>query len=433
MKRLNKAVMMTCGAAAFAAPQLAAAQTENILIEPSLPPGYDRGRNVSVQERPRPDYDALGIRVGSVLVYPRLDVGGGYSDNIFLSESDRTGAVYAVVAPSVRANSNWSRHLVSASASGVFRRFAGNAVRNEDNWSTGVLGRLDATTDARVTAEVQAGRLNETPFSGGVESEIPALSNYRYNLASVRAEYEPGRNRFAMAYNRSTYDFSDFELGDGTVFRQGNRDRTIHGFVGQVERAMTPTTSIYGQISYSDTAYASELAPGIANRDSKGYRVVAGLSMDLPAFLRGTVALGYTWRNYASAVFPSVQGLSGDAKLEYFPSELTTFTLRARRLIQDSSLGSASAFFDNRLTLTVDHELLRNLILSSTADLAVQNYIDSPEELTVYRLGGRGRYLISRQLSADVIGTYSHREREVAAAEGNLNEFRVEATLSLRL
>ncbi|MCI0430482.1 MAG: outer membrane beta-barrel protein, partial [Rhodospirillales bacterium] len=40
-------------------------------------------RAQSVFERPRPDYDPLGIRAGGFLIYPQVELGEAYNDNIF--------------------------------------------------------------------------------------------------------------------------------------------------------------------------------------------------------------------------------------------------------------------------------------------------------------------------------------------------------------
>lgn len=437
MKRRFNVLLAASSLAAVVLPVSAAAQDDSILIEPTLPADYDRGRNVSVMERPRPDYDALGIRAGSFIVSPRIDLGIGFNDNIFLTEEDGISDGYAIVRPSLRVNSDWSRHQLSATANGAFNRYLDYANRNEDNWNVGALGRLDVTNAARVTAEVQAGSRFETPFSGEAGAELATVSNYDYSLISLRGEYRLDRDRFAVAYNRNRFDFNDVDLGGLGVFNQASRSRTIDGLVGQAERALSPVTSIYGQFSYAHTRYDTLLAPGVVNRDSDGYRLVAGVNIDLPAFLRGTVAAGYTWRNYDSPVFRNVSGLSVDARLEYFPSELTTFTLRARRLVQDSAIAIDAAYFDNRLSLNVDHELLGNLILSAGGDLGRQDYVDSPNVIRLYRLNGRARYLLSRQIWANLGASYSHRDANtpttVLPTDGTLSEFRVEATLSFRL
>lgn len=429
-----RAGLMIAGAVLAAlTPGVCTAQDSDILIQPATPPDFDRDRNVSVRERPRPDYDALGIRQGGFLVYPRLDLGIGFDNNIFLSEDEPTGAVYGVVEPGVRVQSDWARHSLSASANGRFRRFADYSVRNEDNWNAGMLGRLDATGELSLTAEAQAGRVFESPFSGNVDAGVSALSSYDYSLLSARAEFRRARNRFALAYNRNRFDFNDVDFGDGVVIDQTNRNRTIDGVVGQAERALTPYTSVYAQASYADTRYDTRLAPGIPNRDSSGYRLVGGLSIDLPALVRGTIALGYTWRKFNSPLFKDVGGLSVDTRLEYFYSELTTFTIRLRRIIQDSQIGTSAAYFDNRASIGVDHELLRNLILSASSDIAYQDYTGPADGFVIYRINGQARYLISRRVSADVAASYSVREGNDFVLNGNPRQFRIETRLSFRL
>lgn len=438
MKRLSHVLLAAGGIVVATLPGRAAAQDDAILIEPTLPPDFDRDRNVSVLQRPRPEYDALGIRVRSFIVSPRVDLGLGYNDNIFLTERNRTSDAYAIVRPSLRATSDWSRHQLSVTGSGAFNRYFSYANRNEDNWNVGTLGRLDVTSAAKITAEVQGGRRFETPFSSGAGAELATVSNYGYSLISLRGGYELDRNRFALAYNRNRFAFADVNLGDTGVFNQSRRDRTIDGVVGQVERAISPITSVYTQLSYAHTRYDERLlSPGVLNLDSDGYRLIAGINMDLPAFLRGTLAAGYTWRNYDRPGFRTVSGLSVDGRLEYFPTQLTTFTLRARRIIQDSSIGIDTAFFDTRLSLNVDHELLYNLILSAGGDLGRQDFIDSPNLIRLYRANGRARYLLSRQLWGNLAVSYSHRDSNVSGVtllnNGKMSEFRLEGSLSFRL
>ncbi len=52
---------------ALTLPVAASAQSEPVLLDPSIPQGFDAGRNVSVTQKPRPDYDALGIPVGAFI------------------------------------------------------------------------------------------------------------------------------------------------------------------------------------------------------------------------------------------------------------------------------------------------------------------------------------------------------------------------------
>jgi hypothetical protein len=46
---------------------------------------------VSVQNRPRPEYDPLGILLGAVRVSPQLTIGESYDDNIYATDTGKVG------------------------------------------------------------------------------------------------------------------------------------------------------------------------------------------------------------------------------------------------------------------------------------------------------------------------------------------------------
>ena len=52
---------------------------------------FGRDRNVSVLERPRPDYTPEPLQFGSIEVMPRIAVGTGYDDNLYAQPTDRIG------------------------------------------------------------------------------------------------------------------------------------------------------------------------------------------------------------------------------------------------------------------------------------------------------------------------------------------------------
>src|ERR1700740_3685110 len=80
----------SCAAVALlcSASSISAWAQETLLIEPSLPDDFDRGRNTSVLQRERPDYDRIGVRAGSFDVFPQVTVGLGYSDNLYYTQEN---------------------------------------------------------------------------------------------------------------------------------------------------------------------------------------------------------------------------------------------------------------------------------------------------------------------------------------------------------
>ena len=427
-KRL--ALAATLGSCTFAIPVFA--QSDSLLIKPIMPDDFDRGRNESVTERARPDYDPIGINTGAFLVRPRLETGLGYDSNIYLMRSDTTDAPYAVISPSVRASSTWSRHRVDVMASTNLRRYFGESRRNETTWNTGALGRLDINNALSLTGEAQFAKLAENTLSGAVSSQQAAFSRYRRDYYNVRGEYRSGQFRTFLTADNSVFRFSDMTLSDGSRIDQTDRDRNVKRAVGQVEYAFTPSVSAYGQGTYDWTDYKRpQLLSGADNRDSEAYRVLGGFNFDLSGLLRGTLGVGYIRRNFDSVQYRTVSGLSAEARIEFFPSALTTVTLQGQRMLEDSNINQTTAFFSNAVSLRADHELLRNLILNAQGELEYQDYLNSPRHNWIYRLTTGARYLVDNRFSIAVNGQYARRDTQTGYTNG-FNDFRGQVSLIIQ-
>src|SRR3546814_14316191 len=105
-----------------AAPGMGALQAQE--IEP----------DVSVLGRPRPEVDPLNIRVGSLIIAPRIDFRATYNDNVFATESDEESDFITTIAPSVTVSSDWTRHGLSFSAQATDLPHAENESENRTSY-----------------------------------------------------------------------------------------------------------------------------------------------------------------------------------------------------------------------------------------------------------------------------------------------------------
>lgn len=400
-----------------------AQQAETVLVQPSLPEDFDKGRNISVMQRSRPEYDAIGIQSGGLKIFPEFGVSVGYSDNVYNTDTNKVDAVYVVAAPSVRVESDWSRHVFKLRAGLQAQRFPSESRRNQTPWDVGALLSLDVGPAWRITPEVQIGRLYESAFGGETVADRSVLSNFLRKYVGTRAEYTSGQAKFTVAADNTDYQFSTVTLPSNVRVSQADRNRSIMRFTGQAQYAFTPSVSVYAQGGYIKTDYDRPLLTGAPNRDSDGYRAIAGFNFDLAGLMRGTIGAGYGRRDFKSPIYRDVGGLSAEAKLEYFPSELTTFTISAKRVIEDSNLATIAAFYDNRARVQVDHELLRNLILSAYGEVARQDYIRSTSRADVYRFGFNANYLSSNWLSWGLRVFYTGRNVKGADLGQDFGEF----------
>jgi hypothetical protein len=414
------------------APMLAMAQNQPLLIDPELPDDFDRGRNVSVVDQPRPGYDPIGIRLGALRVFPRVELSAGASDNVYFRPTNRVSDVYLAVAPSVRVAGDFSSLTVNLRAEAELRRFLDETLRNENTWSIQPGARLNIADEFRLFVDLRAARRVETVFSGEVDSDIAVLSRYTNLYGRLRGQYEAGQARATLAIDHTIFDFSPVELASGVVRSQAERDRRITRVTAQGEYAFSPSMSAFAQVNYGNTTYKRPLAGGQPNRDSAGWRISAGVNLDLSQLLRGSVGVGYTWRNYDAPIYEDIDGFSVETKLEYFPTQLTTFTLNLRRTLLDSNLGSSQTFFDNRASLRVDHALLRNLILTAEGQYGVQDYFGSDVKAKIFSVFGGVDYALSRSISLNAFLRFRNRERSTLGLDTQYREFQGAIGLILR-
>ena len=413
--------------------QAAEDQSDSPLIQPVIPVGYDRGRNISVEERARPDYDPLGIQRGSIIYLPRLDLGAGAADNIFATQAGRTSDVYGYIAPSLKVTTDWDSNQVLLQGGGTFEEYGSHAFRDQTEWYFKGLGRLDVSSDFSLTAETQITRTQEEPFSGDATASIGVLSHYRRDLAGLKAEFDRDRFRTIVSYDFQDFNFAPAQLTSGATYSQANRDRQINRGALQTEYALSPSTAIYAQGTYVWTDYSTDLAAGVANRDSTGWRAIAGLSMDVSGFFRGNIGIGYTARHFrAGALYPTVAGFSAEAKLEYFPAETTTVKLDLSRVIEDADIASSSGYFNNGITLGVDQQVRDNIILSAGGDFAAIDYIGVTDREHIWHVRGGGTYLLNHmfQIRADV--SYADRRRFDSLSDFSVNETAGRLTLIIQ-
>lgn len=423
------AAVVTAGAPAAARAQ------DGLIVQPVIPQGFDRDRNVSVDSRPRPSYTPTGVHVGGLMFFPRLRTSAGATSNAYLTRQDETQALYASLEPSLRVSSLWSRHSLQIDASGLLRNYLGESRRNERRWNLGTRGEVELGRALTVTGEASASQSFENQFSGEVDSDVAALSRFRRDFLSLRGEYTSGRMRAFLLADYTDFRFAPVRLTNGTVRNQENRNRNVSRLTGQFEYARTPSVSIFAQLGYTGTTFDGRVA-GIGALDSDAGRAIAGLNVDLAGRARGTISAGYSIRDYRTAGSGTVTGLIAEARVELFPTERFTITTGARRTIEEATFGNLTPrpFWDNRLTLGGDYELLNNLILSADGEYALQTFVNEDRKNSTYRLATSARYLISRRMTLEGSLSYSDRDsRGIQNGNNDAGEGRIEAGLTYHM
>ncbi len=375
---------------AFAATQVVAQSRDNM---------FARDRNVSVLERPRPGYQAKGIPLGGFTAFPKLELGVQDNSNIYATPSNARSDAIGLINPEVDIVSNWSRNALQAFARGASRQYASKSSETTTDYEFGGSGRLDAG-ETSVKAGGDYGYY-AAPRSASLAGNTISLQTvhpiqYYQGDLNVGAEHTFNRVRVSGGVVYSTFDYQNAVDNSGTtIVESAFNHNTVTG-TGKVEYAVSPNTAMFVTGSVNSVSYGTLVSPTSQSLNSSGETVDVGVNFDLSHLVRGEVQIGYLHQTYAEANLGASSGFNALGKVEWFPTQLTTVTFSGSRAVNASTLANAPAYIAGVVSGEVDHELLRNVILSGSVRYEADDYhgIDRHDKDTDFTLGAN--YLMNR-------------------------------------
>jgi hypothetical protein len=429
----KRTIVLSSALAAAAAGGFASrAQAQNInqyFLDSPIPFDVSRGNNVSVLERPRPDYEAAGIRTGSFLTYPQLKLGAGYSDNVYGQENNGVGDAFFAIDPKVTVASDWSRHSLTFDGGAKLRKFAKQTAKDEDGWFADGTGHVDiGDSSIETTGRIRRGYQSQNSGSFPVNSaqSIPFMQS----SAEVRGTYQGARFRLVGFGDINRINFRNIRALDGTTLDQNFRDQRISRGSGRVEFAATPAAAAFVQTTYTHTTYDEKNAlGGLGDRDSNEIAVIGGATFDLTSLVRGTIGAGYVSRKYQNPIYPDISGPTVDVRIDYFLSQLTTITLEGQRQIEDAITPGSGGFFVNSVRLRADHEARRNLIFNAYTGYERDQFKGISRRDTAWLVGGGADYFVNRRVGLSTTLDYVNRDSKGKPIGQIFNEFRATASI----
>ena len=265
-----------------------------------------------------------GIRVGSFLLYPELFTGLGWTDNREGDASGTSGATYRV-APSIRLQSDWSRHRLGINFRGSYVGYPGSGnVEADPNVTSDALLTLEVGDRSEIDIEARYGLALEdsgTAESTGGDQDIHELGGglaLRRDLGLVGAEL------------RGRVD-STLYSGVGGAVADRERDNALATVTLRVEGNTGAFVAPFAEASLLGRRYF-ETCPDLtlcADRDSRGYGLRAGVAFDNGGKISGDIAVGWRSETLDDKRLAKLEGLTVDGSLVWSPTRLTTVTALA--------------------------------------------------------------------------------------------------------
>lgn len=388
----------------------------SVFAQQSDAPGAVAPERQSVFDRPRPGYDALGAHMGSFYLLPSLDVLETYDSNIFAGAHDAKSDFYTTLRPGIALRSDWSNHALNFTASGDFKRYADHVSENNDNFATSLQGQLDILRDVYLTAGGGYRLLHEDRSSPDAAATARPVE-YHVASGNLGFAHERGVVGFRLDTTVDSYSYNDATSGAGAPIVENDRNRTEYTAAPRVSYEIVRGYEAFVRTTFNARDYESPDHATGTRRDSKGYAIDTGAAIDVTHVINGDVYASYVEQDYDDARLPTASGFGFGANLLWNVTQLTSLRLSARNSVEETTQAQASGYIQNALTFTVEHELLRNVLLSAQANYSNQDYQGISRSDDVYGAGVGVKYLLTRNLSARLDVTYSQRASDAADSD----------------
>ncbi len=390
---------------------------------------YDRGRNVGVYDRPRPEYTPIGVQLGAFSLSPALTTGISFTDNVFASDTNAQSDEIFSITPSLSAQSNWNRHALGFNASVTRYEHLDVDSQSSTDFTVGVHGRLDVLTSAAITASYQHSDLTESRYNSEAAAFSPEPSKYSTDYFDISASNQFNRVRVRLDASALNENFDNLVGFDGRIINNDTRDNTYYNASARADFALTPDTAIFGVISYDKRDFTNQVdLPGYFQRSSDGYQFLVGANFDITNLIRGEVGVGY-FSDKVGGVGSSSDGVSLNARVEYFITPLTTITFNGNRGFYNSTVLLSPGDVSTSGSVRIDHEFRRNLLAFVQAGGSNQDYVGIDRNDDRVFAGGGVTYLVNR--AAQVTLSYDHRSQ---TSNGTFRGYQYDAnTVSLSL
>ena len=342
-------------------------------------------------------YAPLGVHAGGFLLYPAIELSGGYSTNPGQS-SNAEGAWLYSAAPELRAQSNWSRHELKADLRGSYTGYTPDTTPTLSRpYANGRIdGRVDVTRTTRLDLGGRVLVSTDNPGSPNLQAGLSKLPIFTTYGGSVGVGQKFSRLDVSIKGDAERTVYQDSKLTDGTTASNEDRNYDQYGVTLRGGYEMTPGVTPYIEGSVDTRRHDLTTDFSGYQRNSKGWTALVGSTFELSRLLTGETGIGYTERKYDDPRLDKLSGVVGNASLIWTASALTTVQFNAKSAVQESAVAGVSGVLSRDFGLQFDHAFRRWLIGSVKAGYGNDDYKGSDRDDNRYMVALGLTYKLSR-------------------------------------
>jgi hypothetical protein len=417
-------LLCTCGWVSLAKAQDVLSGNQDLLPQ----------KAIAVQNRPRPEYDPLGITLGAFRLLPELTAGASYDDNIYATDTNTVGDSLSTVSGSFSLQSLAPEPSLSASGGFTSNTYLHHHVEDylDFNGQTGVgysLGRATAFSASGQFSRAHVAR-EDTGFPQ--EAIEPPSFDTVGGLMDVR--HSLLRGNLDLSGQFLSLNYHDARLAQGVDLSQDFKDHAELTLDLRNTFVVGQTVSAFLRIIHKQYDYKQGSDTGSLNRDATADSLGGGATFEITNLMKGEIGVGVLHLRNHDVVNGHQNTLSTLSNIEVYLTPIITAAATVERATGAANIIGSTNFISTNATARLDYELRRNLILTAsfTRDYRLYTGIDQAE--TILRGSAKARWLLNRSLKFDLSYTVSRRTSPLPAYLGqNYKENTVEADVELDL
>jgi hypothetical protein len=369
-------------------------------------------------------FEPVGVRVGSYLLKPSLDVTRGQDSNPTHQPNGKASG-FTTVEPALKLQSDWERHEYRAELRGSYSWFDSQQQLNAPLVDAKTFTRLDVTRDTKINMEGRFLLSTDYPGSPNLQADIAKLPIYTSfgNTLGVTQSFNHLDLTAKASIDRTKYQES--KLTDGTTSSNHDRDYSQYGGAVRASYEVFPGVRPFVEFGADMRKHDLQFDRNGFQRDSQAITPKVGSTFTVTNRLTGEASVGYLVRRYQDPNLLTVRGMVFDGSLKWEATGLTTATLTATSRADESVVAGWSGALRRDVGVQVDHALRRWLIWTVRAGFGFDEYVGSDRADTRMSLGSALTYKFNRELSLKGEYRYDQLHSNVSGVNYNANVFLV--------
>ncbi len=362
-------------------------------------------------------YAAIGLRLGTLDVFPTLQQSVGYTTNADYSQNG-SGAGFTETNAGLTVQSNWTRHAAQAQLSATYQNFFSSDADNLATAGANASLRLDLDSEHQFTLrggyDFSTESLTSTNLTSGGTATVVERPGIHVVSASAELAKTAGRLGFSIRGSLDQAYHEDASLSDGTTLIQTDRDSMLAQVTGRLSYQASPAISPFIEVSVGQRIYDLGIDSNGNRRDSNVYALRGGLALDMGEKLTGQLAAGYAVEEFDDPNIDALEAFTIDGSLNWSPMRLTSITAAASTSLSPSANINDNGSVIYNGSLGISRRMRPSLTLDANLTVALQNYDTSNRR--DFTVGANAGYVYSLNRFAAATGRISYQTTDSSAA-----------------